>query len=127
MQISCFGDNRNTEDITVSVGFYLIGKNPKGVYQLLLAESTSATMKKFSKKTLLAKVNYSYHDYRFGARKKSNEHFEYRGCLVVVRGPDGKVITVEGEYAKLYTFIESKSKGDTFDSKGNEKTTARFR
>jgi hypothetical protein len=131
IQVTCIGDNRNTEEITVSVGFYLIGRNSTGLYKLLKSETTSSTMKKFTKKNDLGKVRYNYKDYKGGSTSGRNgrnnkaqnkkTHFEYRGCLVVIKGPDGKIITIEGEYGKLYTFIEAKGEDDIFNSKGEEK------
>ena len=123
LRLSAYGDNRNREDVTVSCNMYLIGKNRQGLYQLLKAESTSATLKKFSKKAPIHVVHYTYHDWVSGTLSKNQ--FEYKGVCIIVKGPDGKIIAVEGEYDQFYKFIESKGEKSTFNSKGEDKEPRR--
>ena len=64
----------------------------------------------------MAAISYTYLDYFDGARSK--KEYEYRGCIAIVKGADGKIITLEGEYDNFFTFIETMSVGNTFNSKG---------
>jgi len=123
LRLTAYGDNRNQEETTVSVTIYLIGKNKQGLYQLLESESSSTTMPKYSKKSSLLVVRYTYHDWVSGSLSKLQ--YEYRGCCVVLKGADGKIITADGEYGNFYKFIESKGEKDTFNSKGEAKVPRR--
>ena len=116
VQLRTIADNRNHKEVPISVDIYLIGKNNKSVNKLLMKESASINLEKFKNKLHVKTITYTYDDYYKGAR--SQTQYEYRGCLVVTKGVDGKIISVEGEYGKFYTFIEGKSVGDTFNSKG---------
>lgn len=140
IKVDVTGDNRNRTDLAVSIGVYFIGRNKNGLYKLIETQSTTANMKKNSRKNKLATVKFQYLDYHSNQYKlrhrKNNKwkyqgkeievEFEYRGCLTIIKGPEGKIITVEGEYAKLYKFIESKAKGNIFNSKGEEKVPSKF-
>ena len=130
VRVSVVAHNRNPKDVSVSYDIYFMGKNKKGHYKLMAKHSSSAQLKarqqkakletfvqEFKEKSTLTKRNNNRNRNR---NNKNDVKFEYRGFLMILKGEDGKIIQVDGEFSRMYKVISAKTKGDIFNSKGEK-------
>ena len=123
-------DNRNSEDTTVSYNIFYIGKNKRGFYKLLNTHSNSVELKARKSKVKVETVIEEFREIIELKKLKRHEvgyyrnlpevKFEYRGYLLILKGADDKIISVDGEFEKLYKMIPEKISGDVFNSKGEK-------